>query len=157
MVLGNSPVFGEDRMNRRNFLSSICLSCLALVMPKLNLPVMGKVRNCLDCRKSTICCEVLQGEFAISISVWEKDILIKQGELKGVEVGRFEDFAPGVLAWRTGSKQCPFLKNKRCLIYDKRPGVCRKYYCDDWDWTKVEQDSINRAVDREWNEKTCNK
>ncbi len=110
-----------------------------------------KIRDCRDCRKQKMCCETPNESFALLVSIWEKTIIKKQGEKHKVNIGRFENFDVGNFIWQWIEHRCPFLKDRRCLIYKQRPSVCRKYYCEDWGLTSAEQDSINQKVDREWN------
>jgi len=147
----------QMQMNRRSFLFSFILSCLGVLFAKIALGE-NRITDCKDCRGDYACCKGIEnpdGLFHIPVFGWERDILIEQGGLGGVKVGHFEDFGAGIFIWHSESRDCPFLKDNRCLIYDKRPKPCRVYYCDDWKLTEAERLKIEQKVDGEWNENTC--
>ena len=82
--------------------------------------------NCINCIE---CCSIFS-----MITPKEYKTLRKYINNEGKEI-----FAQGLNNWLESSYKhnsinlmCPFIsKNKRCLIYNKRPRVCREFHCSE--------------------------
>ncbi|MBD3164702.1 hypothetical protein GF323_05885 [Candidatus Woesearchaeota archaeon] len=71
--------------------------------------------------------------YTISITKQEKAVLEKEAEIKGISISILPK---KIFITRSGihiydyfidAKACPFLVNKRCVIYEKRPWICRQF------------------------------
>lgn len=74
-------------------------------------------------------------KIGLSVFDWEKEIMEEEGRKLDIQV-RFLplhflvdkiDEKAVVLSWMLSHINCPFLKNDECLIYEKRPLICRSY------------------------------
>jgi Fe-S-cluster containining protein len=84
--------------------------------------------NCIDCDE---CCSILAPLSEDELDVIKKFLATKKGK-EIYEKAKKNRTIPAVLADQsTVNLICPFVdENKKCMIYDIRPEVCRLFHCD---------------------------
>lgn len=95
-------------------------------LDSLVFKITGEVISAIDCTKRGRCCTQLkptcseqdQRRLAAGLS-----ITVEQLKEQYLEYDN-SDEEPG---WRMNSSPCPFLKDKKCTIYNYRPDNCRDY------------------------------
>ncbi len=79
--------------------------------------------NCENC--DAMCCNGIHGTVYSQIILEEFEKVYKNFPILFIfgELG----FVKPVILLTNGNNYCPYLKNNKCTIYDKRPTVCKTY------------------------------